>query len=578
MIKWLDGMSDAVERYKQAQEDLKKYSTEVAAITAEGTGKVDFSDVQNVNQYLEQRLALIQEIQAMLDKNGDTTSDAAAMADTYLRDNFRTLYTQYSDAADYIEQIRKKFGEANKNVEQMISDMDEDHLGMLMDLDQSTIKDWDTLAGIIQRIAGIDLSNTAAAIALDPESVQAAASDQYNIYQSLEDQVRGGKSISKKEMESLDPEIQEFFSMMANGTFKMTGDAEEFYNRVNSLKLDGFFETLDTINRELEQIQALQNQNFNYDALDQSANTTQYISGGGRADFIDYDLVKYQLDYLQAVTDTNSELGAQIDLWIELAKNQELNKEQVDAIAEAVGNAKDQTANLTERQQELKGMAEEVAHQIHDAMFPTDSDVDTEVLETLSETIQDIADESDELADSLTEDSRAAEDVAESILRFDNAIEDVVKNYENWMDVLNNGSIQEQAEIIDDLQDAYADLLDLDGSSLSNDFLTNTENLDLMKAAIDGDIDAYNELLEAAQRDIVAHLSLSEEDYNEFVAAINNIQAMMDKMNFQDIEVGASLDDANFIAGLENMINAANMTAQQATDYLASMGVDAEVI
>jgi len=38
--------------------DVSKYSTEL--ITAEGTGKVDFSDVQNANQYLEQRLALIQ--------------------------------------------------------------------------------------------------------------------------------------------------------------------------------------------------------------------------------------------------------------------------------------------------------------------------------------------------------------------------------------------------------------------------------------------------------------------------------------------------------------------------------------
>ena len=120
----------------------------------------------------------------MLDKKGDTTADAAAMADTYLRDNFRALYTQYSDAADYIEQIREKFGEANKSVEQMISDMDEDHLGMLMDLDQSTIKDWDTLAGIIQRIAGIDLSYTASAIALDPKSAQAAASEKYNIYET----------------------------------------------------------------------------------------------------------------------------------------------------------------------------------------------------------------------------------------------------------------------------------------------------------------------------------------------------------------------------------------------------------
>jgi len=116
----------------------------------------------------------------MLDKKGDTTADAAEMADTYLRDNFRTLYTQYSDAADYIEKMRKQFGgKANEDVEQMISDLDENHLGALMKLDPSTIKDWDTLAGIIQRIANMDLSKT-------PKEAQRAASDQYNMYQSIE--------------------------------------------------------------------------------------------------------------------------------------------------------------------------------------------------------------------------------------------------------------------------------------------------------------------------------------------------------------------------------------------------------
>jgi hypothetical protein len=45
------------------------------------------------------------------------------------------------------------------------------------------------------------------------------------------------------------------------------------------------------------------------------------------------------------------------------------------------------------------------------------------------------------------------------------------------------------------MRDAYADLLDLDGSSLSEEFLTNAENLDLMKAAIDGNTEAYDQLL-----------------------------------------------------------------------------------
>jgi hypothetical protein len=38
------------------------------------------------------------------------------------------------------------------------------------------------------------------------------------------------------------------------------------------------------------------------------------------------------------------------------------------------------------------------------------------------------------------------------------------------------------------------------------------------------------------------------------------------------------LDNEGFLKELSNMVNAANMTAKQATDYLASMGVDAEII
>jgi len=45
--------------------------------------------------------------------------------------------------------------------------------------------------------------------------------------------------------------------MMANGSYKMTGDAKQFYETVNSLKLDGFIQTIDAINGELEKVKNL---------------------------------------------------------------------------------------------------------------------------------------------------------------------------------------------------------------------------------------------------------------------------------------------------------------------------------
>ena len=284
MVKWLDGMSESVERYRKAQEDLKKYSTEVTAITAEGTGTVDFSNIENANQYLEQRLALIQQIQAELDAKGDTASDATAMADTYLRDNFRALYTQFDEYAQAIQKIRERFSDENGNplVEEMLGELDEDQLSALMDLitlHPSVVKDWESLGNAIHYISEQDLSNVDQIAEADLGEIQAEAADKYNIYQSLEDQVSSGKTISKKEMESLEPEVQEFFSMMANGSYKMTGDAKEFYEIVNNLKLDGFYQTVDTIDEKLASMAELAKQNFNYDELNQSAYTTEFRKG-----------------------------------------------------------------------------------------------------------------------------------------------------------------------------------------------------------------------------------------------------------------------------------------------------------
>jgi archaellum component FlaC len=76
-------------------------------------------------------------------------------------------------------------------------------------------------------------------------------------------------------------------------------------------------------------------------------------------------------------------------------------------------------------------------------MFPTDEDIDTKALSSLTEVLQSIADSDDDvtdankrLANSLKTETRTAEDIAESILRFDDAIQDVTDNYDKWMKAL----------------------------------------------------------------------------------------------------------------------------------------------
>ena len=99
-----------------------------------------------------------------------------------------------------------------------------------------------------------------------------------------------------------------------------------------------------------------------------------------------------------------------------------------------------------------------------------------------------------------------------------------------------------------------------------------------MRAAIDGDTDAYDELLSRAGQDILIQVGIDPTQFYSDRDAIWAAAAELTGTDFGNIEIGADLNDEGFRDELSQMVTAAGMTAQQATDYLSSMGVDAEVI
>ena len=74
-----------------------------------------------------------------------------------------------------------------------------------------------------------------------------------------------------------------------------------------------------------------------------------------------------------------------------------------------------------------------------------------------------------------------------------------------------------------------------------------------MKAAIDGNIDAYNELVSIAGQDIAVQVGVNVEDFrsqvDELLNEYYNIQSL------DDLQVGARLDDEDFLAALTNLVN-----------------------
>lgn len=208
----------------------------------------------------------------------------------------------------------------------------------------------------------------------------------------------------------------------------------------------------------------------------------------------------------------------------------------------------------------------------------TDLGLDVDEVDALGDSIQELAEDSEELADSLKDDANAADEIAKELKRYDKAVENITENYDDWNEALESNNISEQSDAINEMDKAYSDLLDLDYGSLSNDFLTNSENLKLLQEAANGSEEAYQSLQEAAGKDILAQIGIDTQQFDADKAAIDSALMEIEGKTLDDIEVGAELNDAGFLQGLTNMVNAAGMTADQATSYLSSMGIDAEVI
>ncbi len=245
-------------------------------------------------------------------------------------------------------------------------------------------------------------------------------------------------------------------------------------------------------------------------------------------------------------------------------------KEAITELGAATPEAMEKLTGMTDQMRELNGAARD----LDDLDLSLDSDVDEEEYVALAEHLQNIAESSDELADSLKYNEKEAKKVSEAILRFDKAIEKVDKNYDDWMKTMKSGSLQDQAKMATELKDAYADMLDIDVRSLSDDFVMNADNLELMKQAANGSEEAYNQLQAAVQEDILAHCDI---DKSAFDAAKSELDTALADLDFENIEIGADLNSDAALNAMTDLVNAAGMTAQQATDYLASMGVDAEV-
>ena len=564
---WISKLTEDINKYKITVQDINKNATFLQGITK------DFDNIKNLSQYHEQRQAFFEAVKNNQNIRG-TDADKNNLVDTYLQKYYGDLYDQYAEADKRLDEYKDKFGEIPQDIQNSLKNLDDQQLLKALSLSPEFLTGWDQFRNIIRDIDSYELSNVANLG--DFEARYKDNVDNLRKYQDISETVSSGKQVKEDDFKTLTPELQKFFSYAGDGMYKMVGDAKEFYNAINNAKVEDLVQTAAALNNEIEKNKQLAEKNFNYENLTQDAYSAPNLLQGRLVGSFDKDLINQQLDYLDTVIPDSDVFQSTIDKWKQMNEEGKITKEIAEQIRAKIQEVGNQTTDLEQKNEKAKQQYEDLYRLFHDAMFPIDEDIDQKQLQKLTDNIQDLAKGSKELANVLQEDDYAAQDVAESLLRFSDATKDVADNYDDWMKALSSGSLGDQLEAIDGLRDAYADLLDFPEDAFSDQFLTSADNLNLLKEAANGSTEAYDQLMQAAQQDIATQVGL---DTTAFDNAFNSLMDQYYQgQNLDDMQIGASLNNEGFLQGLTDMVNAAGMTAQQATAYLASMGVDAQVV
>ena len=419
--------------------------------------------------------------------------------------------------------------------------------------------------------------------------------EKYAAIHKFMDGIETGDSIDAEDYALLDEESQKYFAQMLDGTYKLIGSAEEFRAATQQNLIEEAINQKNLLSSNNDNLTKLLG--YDFEGLSNNAN---YQNEQGENKY-DPTTVQQQIDLVRELGDQSDETKIKIDQWQQQLNNGKFeNVESLQEIADAVSGCSDAFENLSgtiqtnnetidgwdlaiaysyDNIKDLKAAMEDgtiSAQAFTQAAISLDEaldieNLDSEELKNYSDYLQEAAKNIEGFNSEMTDDE--AEIVAKGIMKMNDAIDTLADNFEDWSDIFQNSteSSEEFAEAMVGTKNAVADLLDVSSDFVSNDFIL--EHLDLIKEAAEGSEEAIDSLKAALADDIIANILLNNELSDSAENIMADYQWLVD--NLQDIEVGATVDDGDFVNKMNELITSANMTVEQVNALFDAMGFEA---
>lgn len=215
------------------------------------------------------------------------------------------------------------------------------------------------------------------------------------------------------------------------------------------------------------------------------------------------------------------------------------------------------------------------AQEIEDEIKALEESGDTS--EATANKIADLRQEYEDLGDT-------AEDVSAYNLQMNKGVEKLTDSWDDLGSVLQDETAKGTSDYykaLGELDEIMSDILNIDVGVLSNDFYENEDAINAMARAAEGDASAIDDLRQLASQDIVQHLDIQGVSPEEAEGLRGQLSSLLTGLQNQldGMPLGATVDadTSAFIGKLNQMLQLGQITAEQASNILSSIGMDATI-
>lgn len=562
---YLEANKEAYDRYKESEDNIQQLNIQSASFNAfGGVNKASsISSVEDYENYSQGMISFLANQKGITDKTSEAYKKLAEAVEAYLGTLDGVGDFQMQSKA--FDDITKKTGIVKKDIQSFYNSLSEEKKTLFFNIDFDVAQTKEAFykqLELLQSLADRDKIQSKIEVAetgIDLLGKSGATTDDWMAWVKRMQEADEDFNLEKFLNKTTDERNADLQGLKDQGKRDLANNRE---NTIKDYESQIKIAEQDKIDKKDDYNQALSSHWEGLNRLTELQEAAAKFANGEKVDFSSLG------DSINDSTDLNNAITAQKEV---VASNEKTinSYEKLDSAIEGYNN-------------QIKDLQNEQL--IEDTFGWRDAlKEEAEALDISYDEVKEYAKTLQEVNSDLKDNEKLSEKIALAEKKQGKAVDDLIDNYKSYVSILNKAktdskikSTEEYSKAIQSLRKDMSLLTGIEEDAFSDDFINSDKTQKALRDITNGVDGAIEKFRALAEVDVLKgeglKISISK-DYSTWDA----LEQDLVRLNQEDIEIGATVDNSAALDALAEMMQAARMTVEEMQQHFNELGWDPEI-